>query len=244
MARTSFEREFSDDLDKVRKVCERERCFSWTSAEYQSDVLNFVYENRDKGGAIVEVGCYKGGLAALFALLCQRFGFDFYTMDIDPTAIDSTKGILAKIGLDQNVLVFHGSLPTFVSEVSLSRRPVLNLDGDHAYEAVMADIQAIERLRPRAYAVSFHDHSLRHPTTDERVDDAIRNSFEPGIRVTPIGMRMTGENHPTEESPFEDGHYWAVPGSEGALLILPPTRSAEPQRAGSQALKRVWRNTR
>lgn len=30
---------------------------------------------------------------------------------------------------------------------------------------------------------------------------------------------MNGQGQPTREAPQPDGHYWEVPGSEGALAI-------------------------
>jgi hypothetical protein len=67
---------------------------------------------------------------------------------------------------------------------------------------------------------------LRHPTTGERVDDAIRDSLgELPVRL--IGAKMDGTGpYPTKERPGESGHYWKVPGSEGAIVEI----SEEPRR--------------
>src|SRR5262245_55442286 len=149
MNTTSVETAFPRELEHIREVCKEGGCFSWTSREYQFDVLNFVYENHANGVGLIEVGCYKGGLSALFAFLCQRFEWPFYTMDIDPTAIESTKGILSRLGLAQHSTVHHGTLSSFVSTVAVRDRAVLvNLDGDHAYPAVINDIESVHRLNP------------------------------------------------------------------------------------------------
>jgi hypothetical protein len=66
----------------------------------------------------------------------------------------------------------------------------------------------------------FHDYSLRHPTTDERVDEALRDHFGKDSRPRPIGQQMNGTAHATQQNPQPDGHYWQVPGSEGAILLL------------------------
>jgi hypothetical protein len=72
------------------------------------------------------------------------------------------------------------------------------------------------------YAAAFHDYSLRHPSTGERVDQAVRDEL-PHLVPIPIGARMMGNGpYPTQERPSEDGHWWEVPGSEGAIVELEP----------------------
>jgi hypothetical protein len=54
------------------------------------------------------------------------------------------------------------------------------------------------------------------------VDDAVSQQFGSSVNIAMIGAQMTGDgNYPTLENPSEDGHYWKVPGSEGAMVTLP-----------------------
>jgi predicted O-methyltransferase YrrM len=208
-------------LQRIRDYCAAEGKFSWTSPQYQSDILNFVHAHRDKGQSVIEVGCYKGGLTALLAHVCRENGLHLHTMDIDPTAIASVAKLLADLELDAGVTIHHGPLSAFAEKARTRDTAVLCiLDGDHAYSAVRADLKAAGRLRARPYAIAFHDYSLRHPTTDERVDEAIADHFGREARPRLIGMRMNGEGHATEAAPQPDGHYWKVPGAEGAILVL------------------------
>jgi predicted O-methyltransferase YrrM len=208
-------------LQRIRDHCQAEGKFSWTSPQYQSDILNFVHAHGDKGRSVIEVGCYKGGLTALLAHVCRESGLHLHTMDIDPTAIASVTKLLADLKLDTAVTVHHGALSAFTAKARRGDDAVLCiLDGDHAYKAVRADLQAVARLPARPYAIAFHDYSLRHPTTDERVDEAVADHFGPKAEPRLIGMRMNGEGHATAAAPQPDGHYWKVPGAEGAILVL------------------------
>jgi hypothetical protein len=89
--------------------------------------------------------------------------------------------------------------------------------------ASQKDIRSVYQLQPPPVAAAFDDYSLRHPTTGERVADAVKDSFGDGpIRY--IGARMDGTGtspYGTKERPSEDGHWCEVPGSEGAIVLLP-----------------------
>lgn len=85
---------FETELKHIRAVAQEHGQFSWTSAEYQADVLGFIIENRNKGGGLVEVGCYKGGLSSQLAFLCKEFGWPFYTMDVEPSFLELTRSLL------------------------------------------------------------------------------------------------------------------------------------------------------
>lgn len=217
----SAEAIYGAELRDIRAWCKEQDCFSWTSAEYQRDILDFILDHKSKGACVVEVGCYKGGLTALLALVCKKAGLHLYSMDIDKNSTSRARGVLDSLGLSVHATVQHATLPEFARATRLNGKPVLCiLDGDHAYSAVLQDLKAVEDLQHRPFAVAFHDYSLRHPTTDERVSDAIRDFFGSSVSLNLIGMRMNGEGHATKESPQPDGHYWEVPGSEGAIAVL------------------------
>jgi hypothetical protein len=184
---------------------------------YQKDMLSFVVENADKGGCVIEVGAYKGGLTVQLALLCQKLGLELHSIDAWDQAVRMTKEHLAGLGLPAHV--HYNNFPAFVASKPKLPKPVLLiLDGDHAYDVVKADIAASRQLNPRPYAIGFHDYSLRHPTTNERVSDAVGEEFPEGaIRL--IGAVFNGSGHPTKEAPQDDGHYWQVPGREGAIVL-------------------------
>jgi Methyltransferase domain len=215
---------FETELSEVRRVAQKAGCFSWTSADYQSDILNFVTEHRHRGAGVVEVGTYKGGLTAQLAVLCQAFGWPLFTMDISQPFLDTARTLLESLQLADCVRFHCGNLASFAGQFALQHRPVLAiLDGDHRYQAVIDDIAAIYRLNQLPVAAAFHDYSLRHPTTGEDVERAVTESFGDRM-VCPIGAQIRGDAaYPTREHPSDDGHYWQVPGSEGAIVELPNT---------------------
>lgn len=212
-----------DELDAIRRISHQLNRFSWTSDDYQRDLLNFILENKEKGAGVVEVGTYKGGLTAQLALICTRLGWPLWSMDVDSSSAATAADLLQRVGLTEAVNFHLGPLESFARTVQLRQRPVLVvLDGDHRYEAVVQDIASLYRLSPRPYAAAFHDYSLRHPTSGERVSEAVADCFG-NVPVRLIGARMDGTGpYPTKENPHADGHWWQVPGSEGAIVELPP----------------------
>ncbi|TCV83092.1 MULTISPECIES: class I SAM-dependent methyltransferase [Methylomonas] len=240
---------FDKDFEEIRAISSEMGCFSWTTREYQDDILNFLITNRHQGRGVVEVGCYKGGLSALLALVCEKFEWPFYTIDVDQSAIDSTRGLLERLNLDRVATIHLGDLGSFVSNTRLSERPALIiLDGDHRYDAVVKDILDTYRLNMLPYAAVFHDFTLRHPTSGEKVDQAVRDCFGTDYPINPIGAKMIGDGkYPIKEKPSDDGHWWEVPGSEGAIVELPqnlvlPTIEKQKESWGFRSLlKRLFR---
>ncbi|ACF02404.1 hypothetical protein Rpal_3906 [Rhodopseudomonas palustris TIE-1] len=213
------------ELTAIREQCSKTGNFSWTSRKYQDDILRFIRSNSQSGNCVIEVGCYKGGLTALLAATCRNLNLRLYSMDISADAVSTTKTLLKNLNLTKHAAVEQSTFPEFVSKTSFFRRfsgraVLCILDGDHSYNAVLADIKAAEALRSQPYALAFHDYSLRHPTTDERVSDAIDDHFGASKTRTLIGQEMNGVGHATKAAPQEDGHWWGVPGSEGAILTL------------------------
>lgn len=214
---------FEKELNEIRVASKAAECESWTSRDYQDDIIRFLIENRSEGSGVIEVGTYKGGLTAQLALICKQFGWPLYSLDICGPFQDQAANLVSSLGLSE-VVTFHlGPLSSFSAKAQLKHRPVLAiLDGDHHYDAVIDDINAVHRLNRQPFAVAFHDYCLRHPTSEERVDDAVRDAIL-GAVASPIGVRMTGDDRfPTQEKPSSDGHWWKVPGSEGAIVKLRP----------------------
>ena len=212
---------------EVRLKARAKGSLSWTSDEFQRDLLAFLGENYDKGAAVIEVGCYLGGLSAQLAAVCHRLGWRFYAVDVGETFIETTRSLLDGLGLGEISTTYVGTLRSFAHEVRPDVKATLILiDGDHAYDAVREDIASVYELPRLPYAAAFHDFSLRHPTTGEFVDRAVRDAFGPSTPIRPIGLRILegapSGTFPTRENPQPDGHYWEAPGSEGAVLELPP----------------------
>tara|TARA_R110000850_G_scaffold277144_3_gene424185 strand:- start:151022 stop:151765 length:744 start_codon:yes stop_codon:yes gene_type:complete len=219
---------FEAEFDRIRSISEEMGCFSWTSREYQDDILNYLVENRQYGCGVVEVGSYKGGLTALLAHVCKEFSWPLYTIDIDISAVESTRKLLSALDSLENTSIHHGNLASFVETEKLAEKPLLIiLDGDHRYEAVVDDIHNVYKLSYLPYAAAFHDFSLRHPTSGEKVDLAVKDCLG-NWPVKAIGARMNGDDrYPTKDHPSEDGHWWEVPGSEGAVVELPDQLAAK-----------------
>ena len=127
---------------------------------------------------MVEVGTYEGGLTAQLALICARLGWPFWSLDVDSSFAAMAADLVQRVGLAETASFHLGPLESSAPMVKLAQRPVLViLGGDHRYDAVMQDIRSVYRLSLLPHAAAFHDYSLRHPTSGERVSEAVADSF-------------------------------------------------------------------
>jgi len=195
-----------------------------TGPEIHSDLFRYLTEQRGRGAGIIEVGCFKGASSILFAYLCDKYGWPFYSLDITPEYLEYTRKLLHELGLGSGGRFFLGSLEKFGRETRLAERPALVfIDANHSYPEVVKDIRALYELNRRPRAVAFHDFSLRSSNpADGRifVDRAIFDCFGNGVEYRRIGQQF-GENPvPSAESPSPAGAYWERNGSEGVLIEL------------------------
>ena len=214
---------FRDELNEIRRLCGAAGCVSWTSEQFRDDVVEFLIENRHRGAGVIEVGTWKGGMTAELAAVCRRLGWPLWSIDSEPGCVDATADLLQRLGLRDAVSLYRGTLAGFAEENRLAQKPVLAIiDGSHRYDAVVEDIRSLYRLPVLPHAAAFHDYSLRHPTTNERVSDAVRDRFGADVAIRPVGFRIHANGpHPTRDCPAADGHWWEAPGLEGAIVELP-----------------------
>ncbi len=195
---------------------------SHTSLNFQDDILNFVRKHGSCGNAVVEVGCYRGGLTAQLAFLCAQLGKLLYVIDISEEYLTITKNTVRAICNDKHVRYYCGDFSCFVQDGICTSQVILTfIDGDHRYEGVVKDIKALYSMKPIPFAMAFHDFSLRY-ATDEleniRVDQAIIDCLGLGIRYQALG-EIAGQGKILRTTPGEDGHYHEEGSSEGVLLI-------------------------
>ena len=214
-------------LNRMRNLLLKVGSKSSTSIPYQDAIARFIFENVHKGGVIIEVGCYKGGLTAQLALMAKVSGSHLCTIDIAPEWISHTKVLLEKFNLNTHTTYYCGTFDNFADTTTFGKRPLLLvIDGDHRYEFVLKDIQSIYRLNKIPYAVAFHDFSLRYVNTyNTFVDRAIFDSFGPDIELLRIGAQIDESPYmPKKNNPDpKDGFYWEEHGSEGAIPFPPLT---------------------
>lgn len=210
----------SNDMALIKEYCKSTNKFSWTSDAYQQAVHAAILSSEGTPGAVIEVGCYKGGLSAQIAYICSLLNKDFIYIDIDEASIVSTKELLQDLGLSSMTRSYTGTFQSFLDGPGQDCHcSFVIVDGDHEYEATVRDIQTILMLKPIPCAAVFHDYSLRSGNTNENVQQAITDTL-PDKDVALIGLKFNGVEHPTVNSPNPDGHYWQHPGAEGALVTL------------------------
>lgn len=191
-----------------------------TSSVLHSDLYHYIVTHQDKGHGIIEIGCYKGSSSLVLAFACRELRMPFHTLDINRTYLDDTRRLLQDLDLGKSVSFFHGTMTEFSQQVRLDHRPLLVfVDGDHTYQAVLHDIQAIYQLNQRAVAIAFHDFSLRsYQYEGIRVDQAIRAAFGSSVELIRIGVQFGEQPVPSREQPSASGSYWEAYGSEGVIV--------------------------
>jgi len=195
-----------------------------TGPEIHGDLFRYVQDNQGRGGGIIEVGCFRGGSSILFAYLCAKHGWPFYTLDVSKEYLGYTKALLETLGLRAEATFFLGTMQDFARDIRLAAPPLLVfIDGNHDYPEVVKDIDAAYRLDRRPYALGFHDFALRsHNPADGRirVDRAIFDCFGDDVPYLRIGQQF-GENPvPGAENPTAAGAYWEKNGSEGVIVEI------------------------
>ncbi len=196
---------------------------SHTSLKFQDDILNFIREHAHRGEAVIEVGCYRGGMTGQLADICAELDKRLYVIDIDEDYLEIAKASVRAVTNNGNVRYYHGDLPGFARD-RVCNRPVILvvIDGDHSYRGVVEDITALYSMNPLPYAAAFHDFSLRYAAShldDIRVDLAIRDSLGPRVQPWQLG-EVAGQGATLRTKPGEeDSHYHEQGIPEGVLLI-------------------------
>ena len=195
---------------------------SHTSRKFQDDILEFIERNVALGSALIEVGCYHGGLTAQLAFVASQYNKVLHVIDIEAGYLAMAEKAVTEIGLRDHVQFHLMDLAQFVSKTSPSLKPLLVfVDGDHRYEGVVADIRAIRSMSPPPFACAFHDYSLRYqdgPLTNVRVDKAIKDECGPEVRTIPIG-EVAGKGSTLRVAPSEDRHFHETGQPEGVIIL-------------------------
>lgn len=212
-------------LNRMRNLLLQVGSKSSTSTTYQDDIAQYILENAKREEAIIEIGCFKGGLTAQLAFMAKVTASRLYTIDIDPTWVSHTESLLQRFNLNTHTTYYCGTFDDFARTTIFTRKPLLLvIDGDHRYEAVVKDIQSIYKLNQIPKAVAFHDFSLRYVEKfNTFVDRAIFDSFGQDIELIRIGQQIDDSSYmPKKANPDpKEGFYWEEHGSEGVILFPP-----------------------
>ena len=213
-----------DMIDKMRSDMAAINCHSHTTIKYQDDILNLLQSEADSVSCdVIEVGCYLGGLTTQLSYACAVLGKRLHIIDINIQYLNNTLYHMDRLGVSQNVLCFTGDLETFLSTVRFEHPPLLIvIDGDHTYDGVAKDINAIMKYQPKTKHLVFHDFSLRYiqpELANIRVDKAIQDSLGDIKTILPFGTEIT-KDAPLVTSPGSDGHFHELGTHEGAYIRL------------------------
>jgi hypothetical protein len=208
-----------NEIKRIRTVMAEAGCASHTSDLYQDEVLQILdADGTQESGAVIEVGCYLGGLTVQLAYACLKLGRRLHVVDINCQYMGTALHHITSLGLSKNVAAFLGDLQSYLSGVSFPRPlSAVVIDGDHRYDAVLADIKALVHGTSRPKHVVFHDFSLRYSTPelqDVRVDKAVRDGFGPHAELIPIGS-VAGQDSVLRTVPEADGHFHEIGQPEG-----------------------------
>lgn len=213
-----------DMIDKMRSDMAAINCHSHTTIKYQDDILNLLQSEADSVSCdVIEVGCYLGGLTTQLSYACAALGKRLHIIDINIQYLNNTLHHMDRLGVGKNILCFTGDLETFLSTVRFGHPPLLIvIDGDHTYDGVIKDINAILKYQPQTKHLVFHDFSLRYiqpELANIRVDKAIQDTLGILRPILPFGSEIT-EDALLATSPVANGHFHELGTHEGAHIRL------------------------
>lgn len=217
------------ELSDIRRELDAIGRFSHTSRKFQDDLLDFIAQHHDRGGSVIEVGCFHGGLTVQLADAVRRHGLSLDVVDIDKGYLATARDTVTRFGLQDSVDFHKTDLAGFLASRRYETPPALVfIDGDHRYDGVVADIRAVRAMPELPYACAFHDFSLRYadgPLTNVRVDRAILDEFGADAPLRQIGV-IAGVGG-LRTVPEADRHYHETGQPEGVLIVL----SEQPHRS-------------
>lgn len=209
------------ELAEIRRKLEEIGRFSHTTQKFQDDLIDFVVQNHDRGGSLIEVGCFHGGLTVQLAHVARPYGLHLDVIDISRQYLDVARDTVSTFGYGDRVAFHKTTLTQFLAERDGPAPLLVFIDGDHRYDGVVADIRAVMGMPERPYACAFHDFSLRYadgPLTNVRVDRAILDEFGPEAPLHRIGE--TAGDGQLRTVPGADRHYHEPGQPEGVLIVL------------------------
>lgn len=197
------------EIQKIRDTLAAQWQNSYTSAKFQDTLLQFIHDNSEMGGSVLEVGCYMGGLTAQLAWLCRELNKKFFTIDVGAEYIEIAKRNVDSLVPGSGTSWFLGDLAGFIKQhgETIPKPIVVFIDGDHRYPGVVKDIQATLDMKPLPYAMVFHDFGLRARVpeyAETAVDRAIYDTLGRHIRMQDIGETPL-TNRPEDAFYFEPG---------------------------------------
>lgn len=134
----------------------------WQMSAAERATIFYLFGKMPSRRVAIEVGSFKGG----FTHVLSRHFEKVYSLDIDHRNI---------VGREQlaNVEWVTGdsatTLPALIDKINRSRKEHVDfvlIDGDHAFGAVLSDINSVLRLRPRDEVVVLLHDSWYKPTRD------------------------------------------------------------------------------
>lgn len=210
---------------------------SWTTPQWQEDILAFIRAHREEGSCVVELGCALGGNTCQFANLCAELELTLYVVDTSPVYIEKTKDALRHFGyfgIKERVIFCECDIQTFAAG-----NPDLDIilvvhDSDHEFMLPVQDIGALYKFNRLPRGIIFHDFCMRRFNVQNpndphiyctAIDKAIQYCMGDGVKPQPVGELFIEGHYNTIHNPNPAGIYYAYPFSEGACISPIP----EPQ---------------
>ena len=215
--------------EEIRAITIEKGRGSWSTHFWQNDILDFIAKNKDKGTAVIEVGCALGGNTCLLANLCSQLGLDLYVVDTSPEYVDQAKSILKHFdyfGIKDRIFFNIKTLFDFAEKHKELKAIAVIIDADHSFDPVIKDIGATFKFLQLPHGIIFHDYNLRLSSEIGSlcyailaVDFAIRYCFGDDAPVKLMGFRYNNDsNIDTVINPNSGNSYYSRERSEGALI--------------------------
>lgn len=195
------------------------------SAQYYFDLVRTLRDFNGQFDRVVEVGVFMGGSSSYLAGCIEPFDFDLDMVDVcEPYLLFAYERVRRMYPeAAKRIRLFHGDLPTYVSEVMLNdpqRRSIIHHDGCHEFNQVVKDMGSLYYVRQSILAVIAQDTHLRGSTKFMNfVDLALYAVFGTDLKYAPIGA-VYREHDPVTAPDAYYGNYFMPGVAEGVVLPM------------------------
>jgi hypothetical protein len=196
------------------------------TAKYYYDLFDALYGASGAINRIVEVGVFMGGASVILAGCAERMSAELDLVDVsEPFLRFSYERIRRTFpGQAPRVRLFHGDLPTYVSEVLLHDKDVkamLQHDGAHDFPQVVRDLSSLYYVRSRIHGIAIQDTHLRGvPPHFNFVDAAVCAIFGFTCTFAPMGTRYDASDVVLTSPNRFQGNYFLPGRPEGMYLPM------------------------
>lgn len=227
---TRLNRTFREIVKRVELV-ELEyddQCSVW----YYLDLVRTIQRFRRQFDRVVEVGVFMGGASTVLAGLQEKQGFQLDLVDVNEAYLQFTAERIRRTFPSAKFRLWLGDLPSYTKHILMQEdcRIVLQHDGAHDFNTVVADLTALSFVSEKVHAIIAQDTNLRGTLEHMNfVDMALLAVFGKKMKSRSIGLRppLRFSSELTRPNQWQ-GNYALADEAEGRVVKISSNRFRYP----------------